>query len=156
MKFFKLGKGNKDTKEEEEREKEGEPDPIDYVLPTNIKEYYRRLRNLKELENYNPESENEKINIYEQVVDKATIMHLITEKDYTDKITEYSEKLSEIFEGSEDEDKKMKRKAYLSISKDPDNYLETAREFYGDELNRITETKEDKMESILKRVEEEK
>lgn len=138
------------------REKEGEPDPIDYVLPTNIKEYYRRLRNLKELENYNPESENEKIKIYEQVVDKATIMHLITENDYTDKITEYSKKLSDIFEGSEDEDKKMKRKAYLSISKDPDNYLETTREFYGDEVNHITEAKEDKMESILKRVEEEK
>ncbi len=153
MKFFKLGKGSKDTKEEDEREVEGEPDPIDYVLPSNIKEYYRQLRNLKELEDYQPESEKERIKIYEQIVDKATIMSLITENDYTDKLVEYSDKLSDIFKGAEEEDKQMKREAYISISKDPDHYLQTAREFYGEDLDHITETRKDKIKSVIEEVE---
>lgn len=154
MKFFKLGKGSKDTKEEEEREIESEPNPIDYVLPSNIREYYRQLRNLKELEDYQPESEKEMIKTYEQIVDKATVMDLITDNDYTDKIVEYSEKLSDVFEGAKEEDKQMKRKAYISIAKNPKKYLKTAREFYGDELDHIMETKKDKIKSVLEDVEE--
>ena len=153
MKFFKLGKGSKDTKEEEEREIEGEPDPIDYVLPSNIREYYRQLRSLKELEDYQPESEKEKIKIYEQIIDKATIMSLLNENDYTDKIVRYSKRLSGLFKGAHDEDKQMKRKAYISIAKDPKRYLETARDFYGEELEHITETKRDKIKSVLEEAE---
>ncbi|MFW6196148.1 MAG: hypothetical protein ACOC5D_02310 [Thermoplasmatota archaeon] len=156
MKFFKLGKGKKDTKKESKREMEGEPDPIDYVLPSNISEYYRQLRSLKELENYQPENKKEKIKIYEQIVDKATVMSLLTENDYTDKIVKYSKELSDIFEGTEEEDKQMKRKAYVSIAKNPKRYLKTAEDFYGEKLEHITETKEDKIESVLEKVEEER
>ncbi len=152
MKFFKLGKGSKDTKEEE-IEVEGEPDPIDYELPSNISEYYRQLRNLKELKNYQPENEKEKIKIYEQIVDKATVMTLITDEDLTETIVNYSKKLSDIFKGSKEEDKQMKRKAYISIAKNPKKYLNTAREFYGDELDHIQETKRDKIQSLLEKTE---
>lgn len=156
MKFFKLGKGDKDTKKEEERELEGEPEPIDYVLPSNVREYYKHLRDLDELEEHQPKDEKEKIKIYEQIIDKATIMSLITENDYTDKIVEYSEKLTDIFEDARKEDKRMKKKAYVSIAKNPKHYLETAREFYGEDLDHITETRKDEIKSVMKEVEGEK
>ncbi|MFW5904418.1 MAG: hypothetical protein ACOCTK_03015, partial [Candidatus Saliniplasma sp.] len=73
-----------------------------------------------------------------------------------DKIVEYSEKLTDIFEDARKEDKRMKKKAYVSIAKNPKHYLETAREFYGEDLDHITETRKDEIKSVMKEVEGEK